>query len=128
MEAGNKTTIKTLLVGATENPSRYAYLAAKMLSEKNQDFIPIGIKKGQVFGKEILDLRSKPQLQDIHTITLYIGPDNQAEWMDYLIGLHPKRIIFNPGTENQLFFQKAKQAGIEVLPACNLVMLSTGQF
>ena len=92
------------------------------------DFIPIGIKKGEVFGKEILDLRSKPELNGIHTITLYIGPANQSEWIDYLIGLKPKRIIFNPGTENPDFFKKAKEANIEVLPACNLVMLSTGQF
>jgi uncharacterized protein len=119
---------KTLIVGATVNPSRYSYMAARMFLENGIEFIPIGIKKGVLFGKEILDLRSKPELQDIHTITLYIGADNQAEWMDYLIGLKPKRIIFNPGTENSDFFRKAKEAGIEVLPVCNLVMLSTGQF
>lgn len=119
---------KTLLVGATEDRTRYAYLAAKMLNETGHDFIPIGIKKGEVFGREIVDLRSKPELEDIHTITLYIGPANQKEWIDYLIGLNPERIIFNPGTENPEFFSKASEAGIEVLPACNLVMLSTGQF
>ncbi len=120
--------MKTLIVGATTNHSRYAYTAAQMFSERNLDFIPIGIKKGKVFGKEILDLNSKPELKEIHTITLYIGPSNQGEWIDYLIGLKPKRIIFNPGTENPDFFKKARTAGIEVLPACNLVMLSTGQF
>lgn len=119
---------KTLIVGATNNPSRYAYFVAKRFSERNLDFIPIGIKKGTVFGKEILDLRSKPQLEDIHTITLYIGPSHQAEWIDYLIGLKPKRIIFNPGTENSEFFKKANSAGIEALQACNLVMLNSGQF
>lgn len=118
----------TLLVGATTNPSRYAFVAAGMFAGRNLDFIPIGIKKGDVFGKEILDLNAKPELKDIHTITLYIGPANQAEWIDYLISLKPKRIIFNPGTENPEFFKKASEAGIEVLPACNLVMLSTGQF
>lgn len=118
----------TLLVGATTNPSRYAFVAAGMFAGRNLDFIPIGIKKGEVFGKEILDLNAKPELKDIHTITLYIGPANQAEWIDYLISLKPKRIIFNPGTENPEFFKKASEAGIEVLPACNLVMLSTGQF
>lgn len=128
MAADNSDSKKTLLVGATENPSRYAYLAAKMLTGKGVDFVPIGIKKGEVFGRTILDLRTKPALKDIHTITLYIGPAHQAEWIDYLIGLHPKRIIFNPGTENPDFFTKAQTAGIEVLPACNLVMLSTGQF
>jgi uncharacterized protein len=68
----------TLLVGATTNPSRYAFVAAGMFAGKNLDFIPIGIKKGDVFGKEILDLYAKPELKDIHTITLYIGPANQA--------------------------------------------------
>lgn len=119
---------KTLIVGATSDRSRYAYLAAKMFADREMDFVPIGIKKGEVFGREILDLRAKPQLPDIHTITLYIGPANQTEWIDYLISLKPKRIIFNPGTENPDFFQKATDAGIEVLPACNLVMLSTAQF
>ena len=119
---------RTLIVGATTNPSRYAFVAARMFSERGLDFVPIGIKKGTVFGKDILDLRSKPELKDIDTITLYIGPSHQEEWIDYLIGLSPQRIIFNPGTENPEFFQQAQKAGIEVLPACNLVMLSTGQF
>lgn len=119
---------KTLIVGATTDRSRYAFVAAKMFEERKLEFIPIGIKKGEVFGKQILDLRTKPQLDDIHTITLYIGSAHQEEWIDYLIGLNPKRIIFNPGTENPDFFQKAKTKGIEVLYACNLVMLTTGQF
>lgn len=119
---------KTLIVGATDNPSRYAYMAASMFAKRGMEFIPIGIKKGEVFGREIVDLRLKPDLKDIHTITLYLGPANQIEWIDYLISLKPKRIIFNPGTENPEFFKKASDAGIEVLPACNLVMLSTGQF
>lgn len=119
---------KTLIVGATTNPSRYAYTAASMFAERNLDFIPIGIKSGNLFGKEILDLRSKPALKDVDTITLYIGPDNQAEWIDYLLSLKPKRIIFNPGTGNSEFSKRAKEAGIEVLAACNLVMLSTDQF
>lgn len=120
--------MKTLIVGATDNQSRYAFLAAQMFDGMDMEFIPIGIKKGQVFGREILDLRLKPELEGIHTITLYIGPANQTEWMDYLIGLKPKRIIFNPGTENPDFFKKAKEAGIEVLPACTLVMLNTNQY
>ncbi|MCS5489228.1 CoA-binding protein [Algoriphagus limi] len=117
-----------LIVGATTNPSRYAFMAARMFDERGIPFIPIGIKKGEVFGQEILDLRSKPELKGIHTITLYIGPQHQEEWIEYLIGLKPKRIIFNPGTENMDFANRAKKEGIEVLFACNLVMLSTGQF
>ncbi|NVK50519.1 MAG: CoA-binding protein [Cyclobacteriaceae bacterium] len=119
---------KALIVGATTNPSRYAYLAARMFDERGIPFVPIGIKKGEVFGEEILDLKTRPELEGIHTITLYIGPQHQAEWFDYLIGLKPKRIIFNPGTENMQFANEARSKGIEVLFACNLVMLSTGQF
>lgn len=119
---------RTLVVGATTDPSRYAYLAAKMLDQKGVDFVPIGIKKGNVFGREIVDLRTKPELEGIHTVTLYIGPAHQAEWIDYLIGLKPERIIFNPGTENPEFFDRATEAGIDVQPACTLVLLSTSQF
>lgn len=128
MEVVKAERKKALIVGATDNPSRYAFMAASMFADRGMEFIPIGIKKGEIFGREILDLRMKPDLKDIHTITLYLGPANQIEWIDYLIGLKPKRIIFNPGTENPDFYKKALQAGIEVLPACNLVMLSTGQF
>jgi hypothetical protein len=128
MEAAKTEPSKTLIVGATDNPSRYAFMAASMMAARGVDFIPIGIKKGEIFGKKILDLRSKPDLKDIHTITLYIGQSNQEEWVDYLIGLNPRRIIFNPGAENPEFYRKALAAGIEALSACNLVMLSTGQF
>ena len=128
MEIVKSSPKRTLIVGATTNPDRYAYLVAQQFATRGMEFIPIGIKKGVVFGEEILDLKAKPPLKDIHTITLYLGTANQSEWIDYLIELKPKRIIFNPGTENPEFFKRAKGAGIEVLPACNLVMLSTGQY
>lgn len=128
MEAEKMSDKQTLIVGATPNPSRYAYFAANRLVSAGISFIPIGIKGGEIFGEKILDLRSKPDLENIHTITLYIGPANQEEWIDYLIGLAPKRIIFNPGTENPIFFQKAKAAGIQTMHACTLVMLSSNQY
>ena len=128
MEIVSARPKRTLIVGATTNPDRYAFLVAQQFANLGMEFIPIGIKKGVVFGKEILDLKAKPSLKDIHTITLYLGPLNQSEWIDYLIELKPKRIIFNPGTENSEFFNRAKEAGIEVMPACNLVMLRTGQY
>lgn len=123
----NKSKL-TMVVGATDNPERYAYRAAELLKAKGIPFVAIGIKKGIVFGEEILDLREKPAFEGIHTITMYLGPQNQSEWIDYLIGLEPKRVIFNPGTENPVFFSKAKAAGIEALEACTLVILTTGQF
>jgi hypothetical protein len=123
-----KSKKHVLIVGASPNPSRYAYTAAKMFQERGFEFIPIGINKGEVQGKPILNLREKPDLIDIDTITLYISADNQKEWIDYLLGLKPKRIIFNPGAENPEFARQAKANGVNVLNACNLVMLSTGQF
>lgn len=119
---------KTAILGASPNPNRYAYLAAERLLSKQHAIVPIGIKKGEVLGHEILDLKSKPSVSDIDTVTMYIGPKNQAEWEDYILSLDPKRIIFNPGSENPDFAQKAKQAGIEVLYACTLVMLGNGLY
>ena len=128
MEVTGSNPKKTLLVGATTNPDRYAFFAAQLFDKKGVDFIPIGIKKGVIFGKEILELQAKPKLDAIDTITLYLSPSNQREWIDYFLSLHPRRIIFNPGTENAEFFKKAQDVGIEVLPACTLVMLQTNQY
>jgi uncharacterized protein len=119
---------KTVIIGATTNPSRYAFTAAQMLTQKNIEFVPLGIKKGEIFGKEILDLNTKPKIENVDTVTLYLGSQNQKEWLDYIVSLKPKRIIFNPGTENPELYQLAKSNGIQYLNACTLVMLSTGQF
>ena len=119
---------KTLIVGATTNPNRYAYLAAERLARHQQDFIPIGIKKGEVLGQSIVDLKDKPALENIHTVTMYLGAKNQKEWEDYILSLHPKRIIFNPGAENPSLENKASEMGIEALQACTLVMLGSGQY
>lgn len=119
---------RTVIVGATPNAGRYAYLAAQMLTEAGHDIVPIGIKKGEVFGREILDITKKPDIQDVDTITLYIGPHNQKQWYDYLLGLHPKRIIFNPGAENDEFEALAEAKGITVEEACTLVLVRSHQF
>jgi uncharacterized protein len=119
---------KTVLVGATPNQSRYAHLAARMLAEYKHDTVLLGIQKGEIEGNKILNIREKPTLTDIDTITLYIGPHRQPEWYDYLLSLKPKRIIFNPGTENEEFEDRARQHGVEVLHACTLVMLRSRQY
>ncbi len=119
---------KTVIVGATTNSSRYAYLAAELLTNHKHEIVLLGIKKGEVFGKSILNIREKPAIPDVDTITLYIGSKHQPEWYEYLIGLKPKRIIFNPGTENTDFEKMAVAAGIEAIEACTLVMLGTGQY
>jgi predicted CoA-binding protein len=119
---------KTVILGATTNTMRYAYRAAEMFSERNIPFVPVGIKQGEVFGEEILNLKEKPMIEDVHTVTLYLGPQNQKEWYEYILSIQPKRIIFNPGTENPELISKVKSQGIEACLACNLVLLSTGQY
>lgn len=119
---------KTAIIGATPNPSRYAYLAANMLHEHGHKIVPIGIKKGEVAEEEIIDLRQKPAVDGVDTVTLYIGPQNQPEWYEYILSLKPRRIIFNPGTENAELMKLAVKNNIEVEQACTLVMLRTGQY
>ena len=119
---------KTVIVGSVPKPYRYAFKAAEMLEESDLDFVPVGIQKGQVKGKEILNLYDRPAIQDVHTITLYINPERQKLWYDYLLSLNPERIIFNPGTENQEFKIIAEERGVYCLEACTLVMLSTGDY
>jgi uncharacterized protein len=119
---------KTVIIGATPDRSRYAYLAAQMLQEYDHDIVPVSIKAGEVFGKEILDLRKKPPIENVDTVTMYIGTRHQPEWYDYILGLKPKRIIFNPGTENSQLEQLAEDRGIEAVEGCTLVMLRSRQF
>lgn len=119
---------KTVIIGATTNQARYAFLAARMLTSYNHEIVPVGIKEGEVFGKEILDIFEKPPVRDVDTVTLYIGPQRQPEYYSYILGLKPKRIIFNPGTENDEFEKMAEAQGVEALQACTLVMLRSGQY
>ncbi len=119
---------KTVIIGATPNPARYAYLAGEMLTSHGHEIVPVGIRSGELFGKSILNIFQKPEVKDVDTVTLYIGPKRQPEWYDYILSLKPKRIIFNPGTENPEFETKAEESGAEVVEGCTLVMLSTGQF
>ncbi|MET4083825.1 putative CoA-binding protein [Pedobacter sp. UYP30] len=117
---------KTLIIGSSPNPSRYAYKAAHMLKKFNHEIVNIGIKAGEVAGVDI----EKPGkiYNDIDTITLYIGPDLQAQYHDYVLATKPKRVIFNPGTENYEFEKLLEKHGIEPVEACTLVLLSTGQY
>ncbi|MFZ6014353.1 MAG: CoA-binding protein [Bacteroidota bacterium] len=119
---------KTVIIGATTNPGRYAYLAARMLKDYNHKIVPVGVKDGFVFGEEILDIFEKPVIRDVDTVTLYIGPHRQPEWYDYILSLKPKRIIFNPGTENDEFEGKAAAQGVETVEGCTLVMLRSNQY
>lgn len=117
---------RTLIIGATPNPGRYAYLAAQMLTEKGHKIVNVGIKKGEVAGVAI----EAPGIihNDIDTITLYIGPQLQSQYYNYILKTSPKRVVFNPGTENEELVSLLKENAIEPVMGCTLVMLSTGQY
>jgi predicted CoA-binding protein len=116
----------TLVLGASENPQRYAYLAVNKLLAYGHPVMAIGKKAGRLRDVEILT--GHPPLEAVDTITLYLNPANQKPYYEYLLSLHPKRIIFNPGTENDELMDMARAQGIQALEACTLVMLSTGQY
>lgn len=120
--------MKSVVIGATPNPERYANMAANLLKQYKHEMVPVGIRKGEVGGESILNLREKPVIGDVDTITMYIGPGHQPEWYDYILSLKPRRIIFNPGAENEEFAKLATEAGIEVEEACTLVLLRTNQY
>lgn len=117
---------KTLVIGASEDPSRYSNLAIKSLRKHNHDVVAIGNRPGKVedisFGKD------KVPFDGIDTVTMYINPTRQPDYYDYILSLSPKRIIFNPGTENPELEKLAKERGIDPMRACTLVLLATGQF
>ncbi|PLX03033.1 MAG: CoA-binding protein [Marinilabiliales bacterium] len=117
---------KTVVIGASTKPERYSYMAMHKLTDYKHEAIPVGIKDGEVAGKQIL--KGKPEINDVHTVTLYVGPRNQPDYYDYIVGLKPERVIFNPGTENPEFENMLKDKGIEPIEACTLVMLSTDQY
>ena len=117
---------KTLVLGASENPARYSNLAIKRLKNNQHPVVAIGKRKGMVSGIRIET--EKTPVNDIDTVTLYINPVHQKEYYDYIISLHPKRIIFNPGTENDELAELALKNNIKAQEACTLVLLSTGQY
>lgn len=118
--------MRVLVFGASINPQRYAYLATNLLLEKGHEVFLVGLKKGDVQGIEIL--QNQPIISDIHTITMYVGPQHQQDFLAYITQLAPKRVIFNPGTLNPVLMSELIKHGIEVEEACTLVMLHTGQF
>lgn len=116
----------TVVIGASPNTDRYSYKATVSLQKHNHTVYPIGIRNGEINDLEIIT--DKPSIENVDTVTLYVGPDNQPAWIDYIMSLKPKRIIFNPGTENPEFESLAESKGIEVLEACTLVLLSINQY
>ncbi|OIR12007.1 hypothetical protein GALL_62580 [mine drainage metagenome] len=117
---------KTVVLGASDNPARYSYLAVEKLNAHQHPVIAIGRKAGTIGNTKIIT--DRPVIDDVDTVTLYLNEQNQKDYYDYILSLHPKRIVFNPGAENQELADLAKANGIKPLEACTLVLLSTGQY
>lgn len=117
---------KTLIIGASSNKERYSFIATEMLKEYKHNIYAFGIKKGMINNTEIKT--EWPHDEKFDTVTLYIGKQHQTEFFDKVIALKPKRVIFNPGTENTNFKELLINNKIEALEACTLVLLRTGQY
>lgn len=117
---------KTLVLGASANPSRYSYLAIRKLRSYGHPVVAVGRRDAAV--QDVPITKEKSPATDVDTVTLYLNAKHQQEYYDYILSLKPKRIIFNPGAENDELAELATQNGIQPLEACTLVMLSTGQY
>jgi predicted CoA-binding protein len=118
--------MKTLVIGASENKQRYSNIAMNMLKDYQHEVVAVGNRSGEVSG--IPFSKEKRDFQDVDTVTLYLGPQNQADYIDYVDSLNPRRVIFNPGTENQDWMNHLQKRGIETEVACTLVLLRTDQY
>lgn len=123
MDGANK---KTLVIGASENPSRYANQATRSLLRHGLAVELIGLRPGFSEGQRIQT--GLPALENVDTVTMYVGARNQTGYYDYIKELKPRRVIFNPGAENPEFARQLQEAGIEPVEACTLVMLSIGTY
>ena len=116
----------TIVIGASENIERYSNRVTRVLHRQNILAAAIGLKEGEIDGIKIQ--KGFPKIENTDTVTLYIGPAHQPQYYDYVLSLKPKRVIFNPGTENPEFENKIQDAGIDVLEACTLTMLTVGNY
>ena len=122
----NALAKKTVVLGATPNPARFAYAAVRRLQRDGIETVPVGIRQGEIDGTTIL--RDQPEIENVHTVTLYLNPERQKAYYDYIFSLQPQRIIYNPGTENGELMRLATERGIENEVACTLVMLASGSY
>lgn len=117
---------KTLVLGVSVRSDAYSNIAVQKLRSVHKAVVAFGIRQGEVAGVPI-DTTLK-QYENIHTVTLYLNPQRQKAYYDYIISLHPRRVIFNPGTENPEFYRLLKAHGIKAEVACTLVLLATNQY
>ncbi|TVR36806.1 MAG: CoA-binding protein [Cryomorphaceae bacterium] len=118
--------MKTLVLGASPNPQRYAYMAVKRLLANGYEVVAVGKRPGEIDGVPIQT--HFPHVEGVHTISLYVGARYQPELYDYIRSIRPRRVIFNPGTENPEFQHQLEKEGIHAEHACTLVMLSAGTY
>ncbi len=121
-----KMVKKTLVLGVSLNPDRYSNMAVKRLTSNQVEVVAIGSKCGRI-GKVLIE-KDSFLYKDIHTVTLYLNRLRQKDYYDYIISLNPKRVIFNPGTENPDLYKILEENSIEYTEACTLVLLSTNQY
>lgn len=112
----------TVVLGASPHHERYSYIATISLQQHGHDVYPVGVREGKIKNLDIIT--TKHFFSNIHTVTLYVRPELQDQWMEYIYSLNPKRVIFNPGTENPEFAEHLKNNGIEAVEACTLILLS----
>jgi predicted CoA-binding protein len=117
---------KTLVLGATPNSARYAYLAVMRLKRHGHEVVPLGIRDGDIEGIEIQ--KGRPEIEGVDTVTLYLNAGRQRAYYDYIFLLKPRRIIFNPGAENPELLKLANERGIETVEGCTLTMLAIGNY
>jgi len=125
MEKEHKTK-KTLVLGGSINPGRYANKAIRKLRSYGHTVVSVGNKEGTV--EDVIIRKGTPFFNDLHTITVYLSAKNQKQYYDYLIGMQPERIVFNPGAENQELAELARKNNIEVIEYCTLILLDTHTF
>ena len=117
---------KTIVLGASTKPQRYSYRAINMLREYGHPVVAVGLRKGRVADVDIQT--GQPTIDNVDTVTLYLNPKNQEPHYQYILDLKPRRVIFNPGTENPDFINRLKENGIQTIENCTLVMLGSGLF
>ncbi|SHJ85375.1 CoA-binding protein [Pseudozobellia thermophila] len=117
---------KTLVLGASIKPNRYSHIAVNRLLDHQIDTVAFGLQQGKI--RKVQIKTNFDDFQNVHTITLYISPKHQSGYIDKILHLAPKRVIFNPGTENPELYEILDNKGVEVLEACTLVLLATGQY
>ena len=125
MSKGKKPT---LVLGASHNPYRYAWQAIQQLKANRYDVYALGLKSGEIAGVNVQTSPDNIQTDELDTVTVYLNPANQTEYEDWIVSMNPKRVIFNPGSENPKFEKKLSDHGIDTIRACTLVMLATAQY